>query len=156
MYRKIAVGISIGAIWLLQACGNKINAYEKLASFPRHEWISTDTPSFSFQIQDTVQPYQLFFVIRHGDAYRYRNIWLNIQVKDPDSTYNVKREFKLADGEKWLGTGMDDIYEQRIPFSKGAHILKKGNYTFTLQQIMREDSLAHVLNAGIRVERIPG
>lgn len=141
------------AVALLQAC-KQINVYEKMAFFPKHEWVSTNKPSFTFHIQDTAQPYQLFFVIRHADAYQYRNIWLNIQVKDPDSTYSVTREFKLADGEKWLGTGMDDIYEHRIPFANGAHILKKGDYTFTLSQIMREDTLSNVLNAGIRVERV--
>jgi hypothetical protein len=32
--------------------------------------------------------------------------------------------------------------------------LKKGEYSFTLQQIMREDPLQHVLNAGIRIVKI--
>lgn len=137
----------------IQSC-TKLNVFEKLAFFPKHEWANTSKPAFTFTIADTSHPYQLFFVIRHADAYQYRNIWLNIQVKDPDSTYTVTREFKLADGEKWLGTGMDDIYEQRIPFANGAHMLKKGDYTFTLSQIMREDTLANILNAGIRVERV--
>ncbi|RFM25931.1 gliding motility lipoprotein GldH [Deminuibacter soli] len=141
------------AMALLQAC-KRIDVYEKLAFFPKHEWVNTHQPAFTFEITDTAHPYQLFFVMRHSDAYRYRNIWLNIQVKDPDSTYNFTREFKLADGEKWLGTGMDDIYEHRIPFANGAHLLKKGDYTFTLSQIMREDTLGNVLNAGIRVEKV--
>ena len=68
-------------------------------------------------------------------------------------TYTIKREFPLADNTKWLGTGMDDIIEHRITFNTLPIHLKKGNYTFSLQQIMREDPLQHVLNAGIRVEK---
>jgi hypothetical protein len=50
---------------------------------------------------------------------------------------------------------MDDIVDQRIPFylNNIPTPLKKGKYTFTLQQVMREDPLQHVLNAGIRVEK---
>jgi hypothetical protein len=31
---------------------------------------------------------------------------------------------------------------------------KKGDYTFTLEQIMREDPLKNVLNAGLRIEKV--
>ena len=93
-------------------------------------------------------------VLRHDDAYRYKNIWLNITVKDPDSSYTIKREFTLADNSRWLGTGMDDIIEHRITFNLLPVRLKKGSYTFILQQAMREDPLDHILNAGIRVEKI--
>lgn len=76
-----------------------------------------------------------------------------MDVKDPDTTYTVKREFTLANNTQWLGTGMDDIIEQRIPFDSKPFPLKKGMYTFTLQQVMREDPLQNVMAAGIRVEK---
>ena len=31
--------------------------------------------------------------------------------------------------------------------------LKAGNYTFTIEQIMREDPLENVLNVGLRIEK---
>lgn len=138
---------------LLSSCTSTVGLYEKTASFASHEWSSDNKPSFTFEISDTTHPYQLFFVVRHTDAYRYKNIWVNIQVKAPDSTYTVQRQFTLADGEKWLGSGMDDVFEHRIAFSKGPGLLKKGTYTFQLQQVMREDPLQSVLNAGIRIEK---
>lgn len=137
---------------LIQAC-TTIDLYEKLASFPRHEWTSEHKPAFTFNITDTSHPYQLYFVLRHTDAYRYKNIWVEIQVKEPDSTYTVTREFNLAAADRWLGEGMDDVFEHRVPFSRAPALLKKGAYTFTLKQIMREDPLLNVLNAGIRIEK---
>jgi gliding motility-associated lipoprotein GldH len=134
------------------AC-DTIDLYERTATFSGHEWKSDRQPGFTFNITDTTRPYQLFFVFRHSDAYNYKNVWVEIKVQEPDSTYTVSREFTLAAADKWLGTGLDDIYEHRIPFSKAPALLKKGSYTFTLHQIMREDPLQHVLNAGIRLEK---
>ncbi len=50
---------------------------------------------------------------------------------------------------------MDDIYEQRIRITPGEQPvpLQAGTYKFTLQQIMREDPLENVMNAGIRIEK---
>ena len=93
-------------------------------------------------------------MLRHEDAYRYKNIWLNITVKDPDSSFSIKREFPLSDNTHWLGTGIDDVIEHRMPFNTMPLHLKKGNYIFSVQQIMREDPLQHILNAGIRVEKV--
>jgi hypothetical protein len=47
---------------------------------------------------------------------------------------------------------MDDIYEHRIPLAPEQN-LKAGTYTFTIEQIMREDPLKNVLNAGLRLEK---
>ena len=128
--------------------------FEKVHSFPKHEWSSSETPAFQFEVQDSAATYQLFFVFRHTDAYHFKNIWLQLHILAPDSSYSINREFTLADNNKWLGTGMDDIYEHRILFSPQPIRLQKGNYTFRLQQIMREDPLLNVMNAGIRVQKI--
>ena len=140
-------------ILFLISC-NTLDVFEKTKAFPEHEWKSSDKPSFTFAINDSISLYNLYVVIRHEDAYRYKNIWLNVHIKDPDSSYILKREFTLADNTKWLGTGMDDIFEDRIIFNPLPIHLKKGKYVFELEQVMREDPLEHLLNAGIRVEKV--
>lgn len=132
-----------------------IDIYEKTASFSTHEWKSNETPSFTFDITDTTALYNIFFVLRHEDAYNYNNIWVKLTVKGPTDVVTVRREFILANNRQgWLGSGMDDIFEHRIPFNDKPAPLHKGKYTFTLQQDMREDPLEHILNAGIRVEKV--
>lgn len=144
--------IILFVIVCLASC-QTLDVYEKTAFFKKHDWSSAEKPSFTFEIKDTTVPYNIFFVIRHHDAYHFKNIWVNLDVKDPDTTYTIKREFTLANNTQWLGTGMDDIIEQRMPFSDKPYPLKKGTYTFTLQQVMREDPLQNVMAAGIRVEK---
>jgi gliding motility-associated lipoprotein GldH len=152
---KLTGFLFLPAIVLLVSCVRTNNTFEKMASFSKHEWSSNTKPSFTFEISDTAALYRLYFVIRHTDAYHFKNIWVNIGMKSPDTTLLFKNEFTLSDNEKWHGTAVDDIVEQRIPFEPGNRALrfKKGSYTFTLQQVMREDPLQNVLNAGIRVEK---
>lgn len=137
----------------------KINLYEKVTAIPKHEWPSTLKPQFKFTITDTTAPYQLFVILRHTEKYHYNNIWINLYTKTPgDSTQaKVQYELPLATNEKgWLGNGMDDLYEHRIaltPFNGDFYFKKPGEYTFTLEHIMREDPLQEVMNVGLRIEK---
>lgn len=139
---------------LLESC-DSIGVFEQSYFFSNHQWNSKQQPSFTFTISDTQSLYHIYAVFRHEDAYRYNNIWLNITTQAPkDSAKSQQVNLILANNKTgWLGTGMDDIIDHRIRLTRTAQKLKKGNYIFTLKQIMREDPLPAVLNAGIRVEK---
>lgn len=144
-------------ILLLASC-DTINLYEKVVAIPKNKWISSYKPSFTFAIKDTTAAYQLYLIIRHNEKYNYNNIWLNLYTKSPDGTVSkAPYEMPLATNEKgWLGTGMDDLYEHRIaltPLNRRFYFKKAGNYTFSLEQIMREDPLENILNVGLRIEK---
>lgn len=141
---------------VISSCSS-IDLYERSVAIPGHSWKSSYKPSFTFTIKDTSVAYQLFVVLRHSDKYQYNNIYLNINAKQPgsDSTVTARYDLKLGtDNEGWLGSGMDDIYEHRIPLSTATSKFRKpGNYTFTIEQIMREDPLGEVYNVGLRIEK---
>lgn len=132
-----------------------IDIYEKAVAIPGHEWKSSFKPSFDFTIKDTTSPYKLFLILRHNEKYNFNNIYVNVYVKGPgqDTLQKIQQDLVLATNEKgWLGTGMDDIYDHRIPLGPDQS-LKAGTYTFTIEQIMREDPLENVLNVGLRIEK---
>ncbi|MBS1620389.1 MAG: gliding motility lipoprotein GldH [Bacteroidetes bacterium] len=131
-----------------------IDLYEKDVNLPQHQWKSSFKPVFTFDIKDTTVPYRFFLVLRHTEKYSFTNIYLNLYIKAPgsDSTIKIRQSLMLADNNGWMGSGMDDIYEHRIPLGD-PQLLKAGIYTFTLEQIMREDPLEHVLNVGLRIEK---
>ena len=81
---------------------------------------------------------------------------MNFTTQSPrDTAKSQLLNLRLADNRKgWLGAGMDDIYDHRIRITQSPLKLKAGNYIFGIQQAMREDPLPHILNAGIRVEKI--
>ena len=136
-----------------------IDLYEKNVSIPHHAWKSDFKPSFTFTIKDTTVSYQLFLVLRHNEKYNYNNIYINLLTKQPgqDSIQKIKFDLLLATNEKgWLASGMDDIYEHRIPLTpqgQDFYFKKAGDYTFEVEQIMREDPLQNVLNVGLRIEK---
>jgi gliding motility-associated lipoprotein GldH len=86
---------------------------------------------------------------------------VNLYTQAPgDSVQKVQYELPLASKEKgWLGSAMDDLYEHRIaltPQNQKLFFRKPGEYIFTLEQIMREDPLQHVMDVGLRLEKKPG
>lgn len=151
--KKVFLFIIISIV--LAGCGT-LDVYEKTVAFPEHEWKSTEKPSFTFTIEDTAAAYNIFVILRHEDAYHFNNIWLNISTQAPKEAFKTQLvNITLADNAKgWLGTGMDDVFDHRALITRAPVKLKKGNYSFVLQQNMREEPLQFVLNAGIRVEKV--
>lgn len=145
--------LSLFSALFLNSC-TTIDLYEKEVTIPGHKWKSSFKPSFTFAIKDTTVPYQIFLVLRHTEKYNYTNIYVNLYIQPPgnDSIQKIQRELLLANNNGWLGNGMDDIYEHRILLGE-KQTLKAGTYTFTLEQIMREDPLENVLNVGLRIEK---
>ncbi len=139
----------------LSAC-TKVNVLEKNVSIKDHAWQSSVKPSVNFIIEDTASLYNLYITLRHFDAYNYNNIWIKCTVKNPGTSATNTRQYNLtlATNEKgWLGTGMDDIFENRILIQPRTRFTQPGEYNFVLEQIMREDPLKHVLNVGLRIEK---
>ncbi len=133
-----------------------IGVFEKTNFFTSHHWKSKQPLKYEFTITDTTKLYQIFVIIRHEDAYRYNNIWVKLTTQAPNDTAKSQLlNLRLADNKKgWLGTGIDDIFDHRIRITRSAQKLRKGIYSFTLEQAMREDPITAVLNAGIRIEKV--
>ena len=145
------------AAWTLQLVAfscTSIDLYEKSVAIPGHAWDSGYKPTFKFTIKDTTVHYRFFLVLRHNEKYNFSNIYINLYAKPPrtDSIQRIQLSLNLANNEGWLGSGMDDIYEHRIPLGD-PQTLKAGEYSFTIEQIMREDPLKNVLNVGLRLEK---
>lgn len=160
-------------ICLLIACSlqllscTTIDLYEKVVPVPKHQWQSNFKPQFSFTITDTTVPYQAYVILRHNNKYKYNNIWVTLFAKaSTDTTRKLSLELPLANKEGWLGTGMDDVFEHRVRIggeieklgfvkmgAGGFYFVRPGEYTFSLEQIMRDDPLMDILNVGLRLEK---
>lgn len=137
---------------------NTIDLFEKVDSIPGQKWKSSFKPAFQFNITDTTAAYQVYIIIRHTDRYNFNNLWVNLYTLSPDNKQTkAQYELPLANNNSgWLATAMDDIYEHRIaltPANQGIYFSKAGTYTFTLEHIMREDPLMHMLDVGLRIEK---
>lgn len=155
--KKNILLISI-TLLLISSC-TRIGVFEKDVAIPGHAWSAAFKPVIDFEVTDTASLYNIFVVIRHTNAYRYNNIWLNIYTLFPGDTARKQQRFELplaTDDKGWLGSGMDDIYEQRVSITKDRPVKfpRPGIYHFKLENVMREDPLQYVMNVGIRVEKV--
>jgi gliding motility-associated lipoprotein GldH len=142
---------------LISACNFSLDVFEKNVAIPQQQWQSSFTPEITFTVTDTLSSYNVFLVVRHTDAYNYNNIWIKATVQLPGEgiTHSQRFNLALATNEKgWLGSAMDDIYEHRVLVQPQTKFIKSGDYHFTLEQIMREDPLLHVMDVGLRVEKV--
>lgn len=152
MLKLLAFTVFLFAVF---ASCKQINVYEKTVPFAKHSWEASQQPAFDFIIADTTARYNVFVVLRHTDAYHYNNMWMNLTIIPPgDTAQTVKANLKLGDNKQWLGNSIDDIVEHRVLINTAPLHLKKGTYKFLIQQIMRENPLPDVLNAGVRVEKV--
>ena len=156
---KMAALASVAAV-VLASC-NTLDVYEKNTSIPGYQWNYNFQPGFDFTITDTASAYNISIVLRHTDAYKKNNIWLNIGTKMPGDTAIKYQRVDLelgSDAKGWEGTGMDDIWEVRKALTaRPLKFFKKpGLYHFTVAQIMRENPLPEVMSVGLRVEKAGG
>lgn len=143
------------SLWLT-AC-TRLDVFEKNIVIPKNQWQYSLQPTFDFTIADTTASYNLYIVLRHTDAYRYNNIWLNVGTQSPGDTIRYQKfDLQLGtDAKGWEGTGMDDIWELRKLITNGpVRFNKAGNYRFSVAHIMRENPLPNIMSIGIRVEKV--
>ena len=146
-------------LFLLQGCMSS-PVYQSVDAVPNNAWDYAFKPVYKFNITDTNALYNVYFIIRHTNAYPFSNIWIRISSKNPgDSAFEQSRlEIPLAEQSgKWLGRGMGEIYEHRMPLTRndnGKKFNKVGTYEVRLEQDMRLNPLPEVLHIGLRVEKI--
>lgn len=140
----------------LTSC-DPLRIYEENKAIEGATWKSSDKKVFEFIMEDTVNPCNLFINVRHRGDYAYSNLYLFITTNRPDGKFSVDTvECILQDNEgKWLGNGIGDLYENRLFFRSGVRFPVKGKYTFTFEQAMRLAELPHIVDIGMRVEKMP-
>ena len=137
---------------LITSC-TQINVFEKNTTIPEYRWKGGFEVKGSFAVKDITLPHNTYIVLRHTDAYKYNNIWLNVGIQAPGDTMRFqKADVQLGtDAGGWLGSGMNDIWELRqlvmLQFNK------QGTYNYSITQIMRDDPLTAIMSAGLRVEK---
>lgn len=150
--------LSLAIVLLFNSCLES-PYYQKEYPIPGTRWDYNLQPSFKFEVTDTTSLYNLHFLIRHTGAYPYSNIWLMVYTKKPgDTTFEKTRiEIPLAEPSgKWLGRGMGEIWEQRMPISREGDTVmlrKAGTWEIKFGHNMRINPLPEVLQVGLRIEK---
>lgn len=129
--------------------------YDDNKKIPNNQWYYKNLVPFDVQIDDTNQLYNVYINLRVGADYKYNNIFIWLNTTNPERKTDKRRvEIRLADDAgKWLGSGLGDLYDYQFPVLSKVKFPNKGFYRFELEQNMRDDTLNHILSAGIRLEK---
>lgn len=152
MFKKLS--IPLFALLALQACSSQdvFNSYEPISD---HIWQVDSAQSFEFEIADTTHYYDLSFLLRIDDSYRYSNLYIQYTMSGPSGGSRTKQKnITLADKSgKWLGSGYSNIFSYDVPLMQEIKFSAVGTYSVKLKQHMREESLHGVHDIGLKVTK---
>ncbi len=139
----------------LTACNSNV-VFTDAEPMPEEIWKLSDAPEFSVAVKDTLNSNDVFFTIRTGSAYPFRNIYLFVSTSSPDgSSITDTLQYNLADEKGvWYGKGFGDIHEMKLPYKTNVYFPVKGLYIFKIQHGMRVVDLKGVYDVGMRIEKI--
>lgn len=146
-------GWVIAFLFVLTSCSTG-SIYQESISVPTEGWEIDSTAQFQVEIVDASVPYDIEILTRNTSTYGYQNLWLFIDEQLPDgSNKRDTMEIYLADNRgRWLGSGMGSLYQLSTPFKQEYYFPGEGNYTFTIVQGMRQESLKGISDVGLRVK----
>lgn len=141
---------------LLLPCCNSNVIYTDSFVVADKTWRLLDIPDFKIPITDTLNSNNVFFTIRTGSSYPFRNIYLFVTATSPDGkSITDTLQYNLADEKgKWYGKGFGDIHELNLPYKSNVYFPLKGIYQFKIQHGMRIEDLTGVYDIGLRIEKI--
>ena len=132
------------------------------AIFKDHEdiedgmWYVKNEPSFTFEITDASQPYNVYYLVRNSIAYPYYNLYVKrFLLNDKNKVVNeALNELILMDERtgKPLGDGLGDLFDHKIVALKNYRFPKAGKYPFKVRQYMRQDPLPPIMSMGVSVQ----
>jgi gliding motility-associated lipoprotein GldH len=154
MIREINKSSTLLLLLLLSSCNNDVIFTDSVV-MQDNIWDLSNVPDFSMQIDDTTQLTDVFFTIRTGSDYPFRNLFLFVTVYSPDGNIMTDTlEYYLADERgNWYGKGFGDIHELNLPYRTNVFFPARGTYLFNIQHGMRIGDLPGIYDFGLRIER---
>lgn len=125
-------------------------------------WDKEKLVNFQFEMNDSIETYDLFIQVRNTNEFEYSNLYLIAELQYPSGFHVVDTlEYKMADSYgHWLGSGFTDIKESKLFFKERFRFSEAGTYGVNIQQAMRKrnelegiQSLKGISDVGFRIEK---
>ena len=147
--------IVLFSILLIFSACNRPKIFDAYVAFENNSWSVNNRPTFYIDIQDTINSHSIYFNVRNTGDYAYANLFVLLTIQGPQTKAETQRfEFKLAEKDgKWLGSGLGDIYSNQMKMIQSLKFPKKGVYSFSIEQNMRDNPLQGIEDVGIKIAR---
>lgn len=155
--QKLKAGNGIALLWLLllpllNSCGKEA-FFDEMVEIPDHQWTHSDMIQFKVPVDDTVNTFDFFVNVRHTKSYGYSNLFVFLHTVAPDGRKMTDTlEFPMADPEgNYVGKVSGGLVLNRIIVKKDTRFPKSGEYTFVIEQAMRDEELSEITDVGLTI-----
>lgn len=141
-------------VLVLYSCDKK-RVYEDFYTSGSNGWDKDSVANFEVNIPYSTMSYNILINCRNLENYPYSNLWLFVDVINPDSMAirdTVEYQLALPNG-KWTGNGTGGVYENQFMYRSNVFFPKAGIYKFQIQHGMRDEKLKGMKDIGIRIEK---
>jgi gliding motility-associated lipoprotein GldH len=150
-----AVGFALLLMSCLPAC-DSTRLFDQDYDMSDAVWPVDSVQRFTFFVADTSASYNLYYKVRNSPDYGYYNLYLKFSLED-SLRQVVKSELQeviLFDPKtgKPFGSGLGSIFSHSFPAASGYKFPYSGNFTFSVHQYMRVESLEGIHSIGLRIE----
>ncbi len=149
--KKVIFSLCISFILIICSCDNSQYLFRENISIKNEIWTVEDQLPFHFTISDTQKLYNIGFNIRYTDTYPKQNIYVFLHTVFPNGMRahdTISVDLFSPEG-KPFGNGKRVIELQKY-FSQ-VRFPMTGQYTMTLEQAMRVDSLPGMISMGLYI-----
>lgn len=147
----------VASVVFFTAC-DSTKVYDNFVDFDEGCWHKDSLTSFSFNITEASQRYNLKAKFRNAQSYPYHNLYYHCTLKDAnDSILNeIQKEIFLFDPTtgKPCGSGLGNLFDHSQAVMENYTFPNAGSYSVDLKQFMRLDTLPFILSVGWRVEQV--
>ncbi|MFD2908649.1 gliding motility lipoprotein GldH [Flavobacterium ardleyense] len=155
------LGLAILAVFFFSCDKTRVfDEYKKLDG----TWKKADTLHFTFEQNDTINPYHLFLNVRNNNDYPFSNMYVIVSLKEPGEKATTKvdtLEYLMANPDgSLLGEGFSDVKESKLWYLENFKFNRAGKYNVEVVQAVREtgdiegvEDLRGITELGLRIEK---
>ncbi len=125
-------------------------------------WNIQEPIQFEVSDVDSIPLHNVFITLRNTNAYKYSNLFLIARMDTPNGKQLIDTlEYTMATPEgEWLGTGFNDVKENKLWYKEGVRFRESGTYNFSIEHAVRkngnitgDERLEGITEVGLRIER---
>jgi gliding motility-associated lipoprotein GldH len=145
---------SIGLLFFFWISCSHNETFFEYHSFKKDGWDRNVAAVYHINIDNTTDLFDVSLDIRNNDDYLFRNIWLFVDFQSSEGDVRTDTiGVNLADvSGKWHGKGIS-LYSLTIPYETAVRFPKKGTYTYSIRQGMRENPLKGISDIGLKISK---
>jgi len=148
-FKYVIISVLLLIVVFTNSCSTVYSDFQDTGKF---QWKQEDKKTFVVDISEK-REYDLFFGMRYGTGFPFRYMKVKVSQKLPSGKeQEIDLQFMIIDTEKkYIGDPLGQIWDYEKVFME-KQIMDVGQYTYTIEHIMKDESVPAVMEIGFIVK----